>query len=109
MDLKIIQSLSEKVQICKKIFWKPKNVQELEDFSEDQQEVELLRTSAGLMKNYLKTKKQSGIIQETTHSIKIQGYVNFWTGSFLWIQLMFFLLECIYKLIVFEIAYSGQY
>ncbi len=63
---------------------KTKNVQELEDFfSEEQQAVELLRTNKGLklfVKNYHKRERQSWIIQETTHSIKIQGYVNFWTG-----------------------------
>ncbi len=50
-----------------------KNVQELEDFSEEQQAVELLGTNKGLMNNYHKTERQSWIIQETTHSIKIQG------------------------------------
>ncbi len=54
---------------------KPKNVQELEDFSE-----ELLRANQGLMNNYHNSEKQSWIIQETTKIIKIQGYVNFWTG-----------------------------
>ncbi len=37
----------------------------------------------GLMNNYHKTERQSWIIQEMTHSIKIQGYVNFWMWSFL--------------------------
>ncbi len=36
MDLKIIQSLLERVHICRRC-WKTKNVQELEDFSEEQQ------------------------------------------------------------------------
>ncbi len=45
---------------------KPKNVQELGDFSEEQQAVELLRTNKGLMNNYHKTERQSCIIQETT-------------------------------------------
>ncbi len=57
-------------------FGKPKNVQELEDFSEEKQTVELLRTNKGLMDNYHNTEKQLWIIQETTHIIKIQGYVN---------------------------------
>ncbi len=61
---------------------KPKNMQELEDFSEEQQAVKLLRTNKRLMNNYHNTEKQSWIIQETTQIIKIQGYVNFWTGSF---------------------------
>ncbi len=30
-----------------------------------------------LMNNYHKTERQSWIIQEMTHSFKIQGYVNF--------------------------------
>ncbi len=34
---------------------KPKNLQELEDFSEEQQAVELLRTNKRLMNNYHKT------------------------------------------------------
>ncbi len=36
-----------------------------------------------LMNNYHKTERQSWIIQEMTHSFKIQGYVNFWRGHFL--------------------------
>ncbi len=55
------------------------NAQELEDFSEEQQ-TELLRANEGLMKNYHNTERQSWIIQEKTQIIKIQGYVNFWTG-----------------------------
>ncbi len=50
---------------------KPKNVQELEDFSEEQQAVELLRTNEGLMNNYHKTERQSWIILETIQIIKI--------------------------------------
>ncbi len=60
--------------------WK---IKECADFSEEQQAVELLRTNMGLMNNDHKTERQSWIIQETRHSIKIQGYVNFWTVSFL--------------------------
>ncbi len=45
---------------------KPKNVQELEDFFEELQAVELLRTNKGLMNNYHKTEN----IQEMSHSIK---------------------------------------
>ncbi len=82
MDLKIIQSLLEKVKIHKNA-GKPKNLWDLKDFSEEQQAVELFRTNKGLMSNYHKTENQLWIIQETTHSIKIQGYVDFWTGSFL--------------------------
>ncbi len=48
MDLKIIQSLLERVHICRRC-WKTKNVQELEDFSEEQQAVDLLKTNNGLM------------------------------------------------------------
>ncbi len=81
----------------------PKNVQELEDFSEEQQGVELLRTSAGLMNNYHKTEKQSWIIQETTQSIKIQGYVNFWMGSFFYKCYYYCFLWSIYKHLLCEI------
>ncbi len=49
---------------------KPKNVQELEDFSEEQQAVELHRSNED-MNNYHKTEKQSWIIQETTQIIKM--------------------------------------
>ncbi len=59
---------------------KPKNVLELEDFSEEQQAVELLRTNKGLLNDYHNTEKQSWVIQEPTQIIKIQGHVNFWTG-----------------------------
>ncbi len=38
---------------------KLKNVQELEDFSEEQQAVELLRTNKGLMNNYHKDSRGS--------------------------------------------------
>ncbi len=54
MDLKIIQSLLERVHICRRC-WKTKNLQELKDFSEEQQAVELLKTNNGLMNNYHKT------------------------------------------------------
>ncbi len=72
---------------------KPKSVQELEGFSEEQQTVDLLTTNKGLMNNYHNTENRFWIIQETTHLIKIQGYVNFWTESFLWIPLLFCLVE----------------
>jgi hypothetical protein len=49
------QSLLERVHICRRC-WKTKNVQELEDFSEEQQAVELFKTNKGLMNNYHKTK-----------------------------------------------------
>ncbi len=49
-----------------KMLEKPKNVQELKDFSEEQQAVELLRTNKGLVNNYHETERQSWIIQETT-------------------------------------------
>ncbi len=51
MDLKIRQSLLGRVQIHKNA-GKPKNLWELKDFSEEQQEVELFRTNKGLMNNY---------------------------------------------------------
>ncbi len=59
----------------------PKNVQELEDFSEEQQAVELLSTNEGLVNNYHEIQKHLWIIQEIRGHIysliKIQGYVNF--------------------------------
>ncbi len=51
MELKIIQSLLERVQIHKNAV-KPKNLWELKDFSEEQQVVYLFRTNRGLMNNY---------------------------------------------------------
>ncbi len=51
MDLKIIQSLLESVQIHKNA-GKPNHLWDLKDFSEEQQEVELFRTNKGLMNNY---------------------------------------------------------
>jgi len=51
MDLKIIQSLLEMVQIHKNS-GKPNNLWELKDFSEELQTVELFRTNKGLMNNY---------------------------------------------------------
>ncbi len=51
MDLKIIQSLLERVQIHKNA-GKPKNLWELKYFSDEQQTVELFRTNKRLMNNY---------------------------------------------------------
>ncbi len=81
MDLKIIQSLLERVQICKNA-GKLQNLQNVEDLSEEQCSVQLFRTNKGLMNNQHKTKEQSWIIQVTTHSIKNQGFPNFWRGLF---------------------------
>ncbi len=53
MDIKIIQSCLERVKYAENA-GKPENVQELGDFSEEQQAVELLRTNKGLMNNYHK-------------------------------------------------------
>ncbi len=69
--IKIIQSLIKHAEDA----GKQKNVQELEDYSAQDQ--------LGLMNNYHKTEKQPWIIQETTNSIKIQGYANFRMSSFL--------------------------
>ncbi len=79
MDLKIIQSLLERVQICKNA-GKLQNLQNVEDLSEEQCSVQLFRTNKGLMNNQHKTKEQSWIIQVTSHSIKNQGFPNFWRG-----------------------------
>ncbi len=82
-SLSVKRWISISYSYCWKLFkyaedaGKPKNVQELEDFSEEQQAVELLRTNEGIMNNYHNTEKQSWIIQESTQIIKIQGYVNF--------------------------------
>ncbi len=81
MDLKIIQSLLERVQICKNV-GKLQNLQNVEDLSEEQCSVQLFRTNKGLMNNQHKTKEQSWIIQVTSHSIKNQGFPNFWRGLF---------------------------
>ncbi len=62
MDLKIIQSLLERVQICKNA-GKLQNLQNVEDLSEEQCSVQLFRTNKGLMNNHHKTKEQSWIIQ----------------------------------------------
>ncbi len=81
MDLKIIQSLLERVQICKNA-GKLQNLQNVEDLSEEQCSVQLFRTNKGLMNNQHKTKEQSWIIQVTSHSIKNQGFPNFWRELF---------------------------
>ncbi len=60
MDLKIIQSLLERVQICKNA-GKLQNLQNVEDLSEEQCSVQLFRTNKGLMNNQHKTKEQSWI------------------------------------------------
>ncbi len=59
-----------------------KNVQELEDFSEEQQAVELLGTNKGLMNNYHKQKDNRGSSKKRHTVLRFKG-VNFWTGSFL--------------------------
>ncbi len=51
MDLKIIQSLLERVQIHRNA-GKPNNLCELKYFSGEQQTVELFRTNKRLMNNY---------------------------------------------------------
>ncbi len=67
--------ISKSYSHCWKVFkyaedvGKPKNVQELWDFSEEQQAVELLRTNKGLMNSYHKIVDYPG--NDT------QEYVNF--------------------------------
>ncbi len=56
MDLNIIQLLLKWFKYAEDA-GEPKNVQELEDFSEEHQAVELLRTNEGLMNNYHNTEK----------------------------------------------------
>ncbi len=58
MDLKIIQSLLERVKICKNA-GKLQNLQNVEDLSEEQSSVQLFRTNKGLKNNQHKTKEQS--------------------------------------------------
>ncbi len=70
MDLKIIQSLLERVQMHKNA-GKPKDLCELEDVSEEQQIVELFRTNKGLItfdfnSIHTHTHTQLRIIQTTT-------------------------------------------
>ncbi len=81
MDLKIIKSLLERVQICKRC-WKTE-----ESAGHLKWTVLLFRTNKGLMNNH--HKKLSWIIQITTHSIKNQGFTNFWRGLFLIIAAIF--------------------
>ncbi len=60
-----------------------KNLQDMEDFQEELFMEELYRTNKGLMNNnHHKTKNSRGVIQVTTHSIKNQGFQNFWMGLF---------------------------
>ncbi len=79
MDLKIIQSLLKRVQICKRC-WKTEESAGHGGFSEEQCSGYLFRTNKGLMNNHHKTKKLLWIIQVTTHSIKNQGFPNGWMG-----------------------------
>ncbi len=60
MDLKIIQSLLERVQMHKNTA-KPKNLCDLKDFSEEQQTVELFRINKGLMNNYHEIIKHTAV------------------------------------------------
>ncbi len=107
MDLKIIQSLLERVQICKNA-GKLQNLQNVEDLSEEQCSVEPFRTNKGLMNNQHKTKEQSWIIQVTSHSIKNQGFPNF-EGGYLNNFSYFFVLWTICKHILCKMSYLGQY
>ncbi len=108
MDLKIIQSLLERVQICKNA-GKLQNLQNVEDLSEEQCSVQLFRTNKGLMNNQHKTKEQSWIIQVTSHSIKNQGFPKTFEGGYLNNFSYFFVLWTICKHILCKISYSGQY
>ncbi len=72
---------------------KPKNVQELEDLSEEQW---MLRTNKGLMNNYHKTERQPWIIQEMTRCIRFKGMYTFERGHF-YKFIYYFVLWRIYK------------
>ncbi len=74
MDLKIIQSLLERVQIHKNA-GKPKNLWELKDFSEEQQQFNCSGQTRDSWTTITKQKTQLWIIQVTSHSIK--GIVHF--------------------------------
>ncbi len=56
MDLKIIQSLLERVQICKNA-GKLQNLQNVEDLSEEQCSVQLFRTNKGLIEQPTQNKR----------------------------------------------------
>ncbi len=58
MDLKIIQSMLERVQIHINAR-KPNNLWDLKDFSEEQQTVELFRTNKGLVTITKQTNKKN--------------------------------------------------
>ncbi len=79
MDLKIIQSLLERVQICKNA-GKLQNLQNVEDLSEEQCSVQLFRTNKGLMNNQHKQKNSRGSSRVTSHSIKNKGSQTFEGG-----------------------------
>ncbi len=76
MDLKIIQSLLERVQICKNA-GKLQNLQNVEDLSEEQCSVQLFRTNKGLMNNQHKTKETVVDHPGNLTQYKNQGFPNF--------------------------------
>ncbi len=104
MDLKIIQSLLERVQICKNA-GKLQNLQNVEDLSEEQCSVQLFRTNKGLMNNQHKTKEQSWIIQVTSHSIKNQGFQTFEGG---YLNNFSYFLSCGLYVNIFYVKYLTQ-
>ncbi len=60
---------------------KPKNVQELEDYSEEQLRW-TVQSQRGTHEQLSQHRKTVVDHQKATQIIKIQGRVNFWTGSF---------------------------
>ncbi len=75
MDLKIIQSLLERVQICKNA-GKLQNLQNVEDLSEEQ----LSSTVQNKQETHEQpTQNKRTVVdhQVTSHSIKNQGFTNF--------------------------------
>ncbi len=61
------------------------------------------------MNNHHKTERQSWTIQETTQIIKIQGYVHFFLKRVILINSVIILSCEVYKHLLCEIAYSGEY
>ncbi len=106
MDLKIIQSLLERVQICKNA-GKLQNLQNVEDLSEEQCSVQLFRTNKGLMNNQHKTKK---VVDHpgNSHILRTKGSQTF-EGGYLNNFSYFFVLWTICKHILCKMSYSGQY
>ncbi len=80
---------------------KPKNVQELEDFSEEQQAVKLLRTNKGLKNNYHKTERHRGSSRKRHTVLRFKGMSTFERGHFYKFS-YYFVLWRIYKRVMWN-------